>query len=308
MLDLLNNLLRTILLEGVTSLQDQVATVNEDQVRFQPPDEQWRSYVNNLQRNALNVYLLDLRENRKLRSNGRVRTVEEGMAYEEPAPIHLDCHYLISAQSPAMISEQVEPTLDEHILLYQAAAALIKLAPLNPGRVYPAGSAALDAWPERYRSHDLPTLLAPVEGFDKLAEFWSSMGAGSPWKPVFYLVVTLPVLFERLQAGALVTTRITEYRVTGQSQTAEILIQIGGQVLDATASPDVPLVGAWVRLETSAGDPLQTTTTNDLGQFSFTGLHSGAYRLNWRAVGFPEPAPRQIEVPSQSGEYDLRFI
>jgi hypothetical protein len=308
MLDLLNNLLRTILLENVAGLQDGSATVIEDQVGFQPPGEAWRTHVSNLQRNALNVYLVELRENPKLRSNGRVRTLEAGMVYEEPAPAHLDCHYLISAQSPAEVSQQVEPAIDEHLLLYQAAAALFNQAPLNPGRVYPEGSAALLAWPERYRFHDLPTLLAPAEGFDKLPEFWTSMGAGSPWKPVFHLVVTLPVLFERQQAGALVTTRITEYRMTGLPETAEVWIQIGGRVLDGTTSPEAPLAGAWVRLETETGGPLKTTTTDSLGQFTFAGLHAGAYRLSWRASGFPEPAPRPIEVPSQSGEYDLRFI
>jgi protocatechuate 3,4-dioxygenase beta subunit len=102
----------------------------------------------------------------------------------------------------------------------------------------------------------------------------------------------------------MVTTRITEYRHAGQAETAETWIQIGGRVLDAGA----PVPGAWVRLETPAGEPLQTTKTNGMGQFTFSGLQAGNYQLNWRAEGFPAPAaPRPIEVPSPTGGYDLSF-
>src|SRR5689334_3245941 len=105
MLNLLDNLLRAILMDGVPALQEvqqgqPPAAVSEDQVRFEPPDDQWRNYVRNtIQRNAFNVYLIDLRENRKLRSNERVRTFDQGFVYETPIPVRLDCHYLISAYS-----------------------------------------------------------------------------------------------------------------------------------------------------------------------------------------------------------------
>jgi hypothetical protein len=307
MLDLLNNLLREILLDGVAGL-NQPPGVTEDQVRFQPPDELWRSHVSNLQRNALNVYLVELRENRKLRSNGHMRSIEESIVYDEPAPSRLDCHYLISAQSPALVSQQVEPAIDENLLLYQAAEVLFNYLPLNPSKVYPTGSAALNAWPERTRDQDLPTVIAPPEGFERLPEFWNSMGAGNPWKPVIHLIVTLPVLKARQLTGTMVTTRITEYRVSGLPDTAEIHIQIGGRVLDTRAGTEVPLAGAWVRLETSSGEALKTTFTNELGQFTFLHLSAGDYQLNWRAAGYPELAPRLVTVPSPEGEYDLRFV
>jgi uncharacterized protein DUF4255/carboxypeptidase family protein len=230
MIDLLNNLIRQVLIEQIAEFTD------EAQIRFQPPDADWRTYVSNLTvggnpANALNIYLVDLRENRRLRSNERTRSVENGVVSEEPAPARLDCHYLISAWSPATVSPLIEPTLDEHALLYQASAVLFQQAPFNPSRVYPAGSAALNAWPARFRNHDLPATVLPVEGFNKLAEFWSGMGQGAVWKPAIYLVVTLPVALFVEIAGPMVTTRITEYRISGQPGTAEIWIQIGGQVL-----------------------------------------------------------------------------
>ena len=47
-------------------------------VRFQPPDEDWRNHIDDLTGNALNLYLADLRETRKLGSNQSqlVRTTE----------------------------------------------------------------------------------------------------------------------------------------------------------------------------------------------------------------------------------------
>ena len=74
---------------------------------------------------------------------------------------------------------------------------LFRHASFNPSRVYPAGSAALNAWPEPFRDVELPAMVLPVEGFNKLAEFWSGMGEGALWKPVLYLIVTLPVALLR---------------------------------------------------------------------------------------------------------------
>ncbi len=317
MLNLLDNLLRQILMNGVTSLRVQAPppaaplAVTEEQVRFQPPDANWQSYVDQLNvqsspASALNVYLVDLQENRKLRSNERVRVPQNGVVYAEPAPARLDCHYLISAWSREQGIQSLEPTLDEHAILYEATAVLMQNAPINPSRVYPAGSQALARW-GRFEDAELPTVVVPESGFPKLAEFWGTMGATHPWKPVLYLIVTIPVEMLRETAGPMVTTRITEYRQSHGSGDGEVLIQIAGHVLDAAANPPVPVGGAWVRLETPAGHPLQTTETNDRGRYTFERLQAGRYRLRWRAGARPEPAPRMIDVPSPTGEYDLRF-
>src|SRR5215468_776554 len=119
MLDHLDNLLRHLFMTQIPVLSD------EAQVRFQPPDEDWRSYVStNLTGNALNIYLAELRENRKLRSNERVQDVTNGMVSETPAPRRVDCHYLITAWSPAPVTPAVEPTVDEHALLYAVTGVL----------------------------------------------------------------------------------------------------------------------------------------------------------------------------------------
>lgn len=312
MLDLLDELLRKILMDGVAGLKAvpipsaPQPPVIKDQIGFGPPSDQWSKDVKNLHLNALNIYLVDLRENRKLRTNERDRKFDNGMVYADPAPTRLDCHYLISAWSPTDISPLTEPTLDEHHLLYEVEAVLMNAAPFNPSRVYPANSAPLNAWPLRFRDVDLPAVITPTEGFPKLAEFWGTMGPGHRWKPVVYLVVTIPVELLREIAGPMVTTRITEYRQTGKSETAEVWIQIGGQVWDTQVTPPGPPVlvaTAWVQLETIAGKMLQTTETDNDGRFTFSNLRSGQYQLHVRAIGKDAITP--IEVPSPTGEYDV---
>ena len=316
MINHLNNMLRRLLRFEVIGLRedptDPPETVDEQQINFQAPDQEWRSQVSNsATRHALNVYLFDLRENRKLRSNERVRFFDNGKVSEEPAPARVDCHYLITAWSPAIATPHIEPTVDEHILLYQATKALMNNAPLNASRIFPSTSPELTEGDRKYipdliREADLPTQILPVEGFPKLAEFWGTMGTNQSWKPGIYLVVTLPVAFEKEISGPMVTTRITEYRRTGHPETSEVLFQIGGHVLH----DDQPVAYAWVQLEDTGVDPLhdpqQTTETNELGRFTFGDLHGGSYRIRVRARGFGEII-REVYVPSPTGEYDLTF-
>lgn len=302
MINLLDNLLREILLRNVDGLTRE----RESQIGFQPPDEQWRNQVS-AEANLLNIYLVDLRENRKLRSNERVQTIENGFISETPVPARVDCHYLITAWSPAQ--PPMEGSIDEHGLLYQTASVLLRSDPLNPSQVYPPGSLPLSNWPEDFQTVDLPLSILPPEGFPKLSEFWQTMGEGARWKPVIYLIVTLPVALLQVSASPMVTTRITEYRRVNQLGEADVWIQIGGHVLDATVDPPVPLVNAWVQLENTDGDPLQTTLTDALGRFTFERLQPGDnYQLRWRAGARPEPAPRPITIPSPTGEYDLQFV
>jgi hypothetical protein len=302
MIQHLDNLLRHLFLAQVDDI------TGEDQVGFQPPDENWRGHVTNLQRNALNVYLVDLRENRQLRSNERVRTVQNGIVSETPVPRRVDCQYLITAWSPAEITPAVEPTLDEHALLGEVTGVLIRNESLIPREVY-APDPLPATFPPEVADAELPTVVLPGEGFPKLAEFWGTMGANHRWKPAVYLVVTIPVLLRTEIAGPMVTTRITKYRQTGKPETAEEWIQIGGHVLSTPLPPDntpQPVTGAWVRLETLTGEGLRTTETDPEGRFTFSALRAGRYRVRTRATGLGEIS-RDVDVPSPTGEYDLRF-
>jgi hypothetical protein len=301
-IDHLNNLLRHLFIRDIGDI------TSEAQVRFRPPDDDWRSEVVNLNAPALNVYLMELRENRKLRSNASARVGEvDGQVILQQAPARIDCQYFVTAWHPANAGPAVESTVDEHILLYQVVAVLMQNMPLNPSRIYTEGSVAWLSTPPPIRAADLPTQVLPVEGFPKLAEFWGTMGPNHRWKPGVLVTVTLPVVYAPQPGGPLVTTRVIEYRQRESMETVYLRYQIAGHVLDATGATPAPVKAAWVRLETLTGDAIATTVTNELGQFSIYDVHPGRYRFRWRAGQRQEPPVREVEVPSPTGEYDLIF-
>lgn len=296
-----DNLLRHILLTRVDELTE------ESQVQFAPPDDAWRAYVANLTDrdgapvNAVNIYLADLRENRALRSLHRAREVQGNVAVNVPAPRQMDCHYLATAWSPAVRTANIEPTLDEHALLYKVVGALMNAEPIVARRAYSPDPLPV-GFPDAIADAELPSVVLPVEGFPKIAEFWGTFGNVHPWRPMAYFVVTIPVILSKEVAGPMVTTRITEYRQSGSPGPGDVFIQIGGTVLGPGAQP---VANAWVRLERT-GAPVASATTEDNGRFTFGGLVSGTYVLRVRAQGFDE-ATRTVTVPSAGGNYDVQL-
>jgi hypothetical protein len=300
MIDDLNKVLRELFKSRVEGLRP--LPVTDQQIGFQPPDHDWRSHVVGLgTRTALNVYLVDLRENRKLRSNQRQAQFGDGIWQEDLAPHRVDCHYLISAWSPQ--SNHEDRTQAEHALIYDTLAVLLEYSPLNPSRVPGFAVGTIDPL---IQQADLPTQVALTEGFPKLGEFWGTMGTNHRWKPAIFFVVTLPVAKRTMIAGPMVTTRITEYRHTGRPETAEVWIQIGGHVLDTTVAPATPVAHARVQLADAGGQLLQEVDSDTAGRFTFGDLRAGSYQLEARATGF-NAVTRNIEVPSPTGEYDLRL-
>jgi hypothetical protein len=297
----LDAMLRTLMVREIPLAAD-------DQVSFRPPDDDWRTEVSNMQQLALNLYLVDLRENRKLRSNERVRVGEEfGQVIYQQAPARVDCHYLITAWSPVQPGPALEPTVDEHRLLYQAMAVLMNNLPLNPIRIYGAGDPILGTLPELF-TRDLPTQVLPVEGFIKQPEFWGTMGQDHRWRPAIYLIVTLPLALIVPPAGPMVTSPVARLDRTDRPGSPDQLFFVGGRVLDATQTPSVPLEDAWVQLSDANGRRLAASRTNPQGQFIFQVSEPGEYQLEWRAEGRPVPPPRDVIVPSATGEYDLVFV
>jgi hypothetical protein len=300
MIDVFDNLLRTLFLSRIDEIKD------EAQVRFQPPDDDWRTYVKNLSIagkhvNSLNVYLADLRENRTLRSNERVRDIQNFTVTDTPRPRRVDLHYLITAWSPATASASVEPTLDEHALLYKVTGTLMNGEPLIADNVY-APNPLPPGFPAAIAGVELPTHVLPVEGFPKIAEFWGTFGTIHPWKPMVYFVATLPVILSQEILGPIVTTRITEYRLQNSAAAGETEIAIGGTV---TAAGN-PVPGAWVRIEDLAATPIAVTASDDNGRFIFGGLQQGTFVIRVRAQGFSE-ATRTVAVPSPNGNYDVQL-
>jgi hypothetical protein len=302
-IDQLDILLRKLITSTVPGFS------SDDQVRFQPPDEDWRTYVKTTTiggnpANFLDLYLVDLRENRKLRDNSRIQTIQNGDVIETPAPRRVDCHYLISAWSPADITPAIEPTLDEHAILYEVAASLSLNDPLIPTQIYAPGPVP-PTFPPGFTDSEMPIALVPPEGFIKLAEFWGTMGEKHRWKPVVYLIVTLPILPTAWLAGPMVTTSFAEMLMTGVSVSAETMIQIGGTVSDSQVPPQ-PVASVWVELLTPLNVRVQLAQTDAQGHFTFLRVPPGPWQLRASSPGFTV-VTRPISVPSPTGEYDLQL-
>jgi hypothetical protein len=300
MLDYIDNMLRQLFVTKVLGITSPL------QVRFQPPDDDWRTYVSTLGQLALNVYLVEMKENREMRLSGRTRTVNGGSITETPLPRYVDVHYLITAWDPATPQPGVEPNIVEHGLLWDATSALMDADPLDPTEIY-APSLLPAGFPPIIAAAELPTTVLPPEGFGKHAEFWGTMpGNNNPWRPSVLLILTLPVTLLPYATYPMVTTRITEYDSPGGSG-QELWAEIGGTVSNATVFPAVPVAGASVTIFNSDGVQLAATTTDSNGRFIFNLLRPGNYQLHFAAQSFPIPPPRNITIPSPTGEYNLQF-
>jgi uncharacterized protein DUF4255/carboxypeptidase family protein len=305
MIDHLDNLLHRLFRNSIAEL------TSDAQIRFQPPDEDWRNLVPTITdgaghpANSLNVYLVDLRENRKLRTNEREKMVVGQDIFDVPPARRVDCHYLISAWSPVTVSPALDPTIDEHALLAEAARVLGAHDELNPVAIY-ALSKPPAAPPAAIAEERFPLTLLPVEGFPKYAEFWGTMGNRNRWKPCVYTVVTIPLKEAPMRSGPMVTTALFDTRMRDAPITSNTLMQFGGTVRASTALNAAPVAGAWVDLLTVAGVRRQLVRTDIDGRFLFVQVAEGSYQLRVSATGFGSVAS-QIDVPAPSGSYDMHF-
>lgn len=301
MIDALDEMIRTLLLDRVAALTDPL------QIRFEAPGPDWTAYLSDQSAGGdpllgVSCYPVELRENTMLRSNELVRRERGGMVFREPAPMRVDVHYLLSAWDSAAMSEALEPGLAEQKLLYAVLAALVHATPLNASRIHPAGSAALNAVPEAIRDSDLATRVVPAEGYPRLAEFWTSMGATIRWRPAIHLVVTLPVLLDADVVGEPVTTELVGYGID-DGAVVETRLTVGVQASRGAAA----VADAWIRLETPLGVAVREGRADADGRLVFADLAAGRYVLRARATGLTDPDPLTVNVPSASGGYRVRF-
>jgi hypothetical protein len=285
------------------------------QVGFEPPTDDWKQAVVAAGEERLNLYLHDVRENRKLRTNETHRTAQGGWTHEEPVPERLDCRYLITAWSPATaMPPMVEPTRDEHQLLADAAEVLLRYRELDidevyePGWAFPSNNTA-SSFP-LLAGHAMPVEVAVPDGGPGLAEFWSTMK--TPARPALHVTVTVPVFLLRSERDfPMVTTVVTDVHAIGAGTDPAPLHALGGQVARALPGGDLASVpGAWVQLLGISPPALQVVSrravTRGDGRFVFQRLRAGRYQLRAVAAGFGD-VPREVDLPSEMGEYDLVF-
>lgn len=306
MIDPVNEILRDLIQSRLPGL------AGPSQVAFAPPNDDWSQSVMTGGEERVNLYLYEIRENLKLRSNERTRVPENGWYREIREAARIDCHYLVTAWSPATFTPPVEPTRDEHVLLYSVLDLLMRNRPLVPALVYRPGmtipsSRTLNSVPAALRDDLLPLDAALPEGLRDQGDFWGTMKV--IWRPSIELVVTVPILLEQDEIETpMVTTLIGDYLQGQNDMTTEELLSIGGQVL--AGNPAASVGGAWVQIRGMAPPEIQAVNTRTIaqqdGRFVFSNLRAGQYHLRAVAAGVGDIG-RDVELPSITGEYDLRF-
>lgn len=240
-----------------------------DNFKFGAPDQ---NYVQSLPMGkSVNIYLVEINENRKLRGNERQRSQENGkpVFHESLYPAWIDAHFLISVWDTA--KDLNAKALSEQETLDSICSLLLAGDPFSPRIVYPgptekdlvsvetvrqqvrderlilgdppeiaaqAGDLAAiaerdriteqilaprHAWPKEFHEPGLPYRVMPPEGFPKLSEFWTTMGTGSPWKPLIYLVASIPVGLKPAFESPMVTTLATRIGQTANAPARELI-------------------------------------------------------------------------------------
>jgi hypothetical protein len=276
MIDELDDALRDLL------VRDLPITNNEVDIAFDQPTRDWAS---RLSRPTLNLFMHDMRENNRLRTQQPfLGNVISGMsATVSPNPVRLDVHYMVTAWAN-------DPG-DEHRLLGRTLMVLYRYLAL----------------PDEFRYGSLENLdfevlikVAQYDQRDIRREIWSMLD--NEMRPIIDLTVTLAVepfgewtvplvrqseisfaSFDGTSGnGAGMNTLDQFYRVSGMVHGVESVPHFSIQMLDYA----IPV----------------TIATN--GRYSIQNLRPGSYRLEvWTGEG--EPVVHTIEVPSPPAEYDI---
>jgi hypothetical protein len=230
---------------------------------------------------TIDLFLYDVRENTELRSNEQVVERRDHQSIIHPAPLRLNCSYLVTAWPAG----GAELALQEHRLLTQVLRALGQF-PTIPGQ-YLQGSLVGQDPP-------LPMVALHPDALKNLSEFWTSVG--NKLRASLTVTVTISVPMFADVPEFVVTTRTAAF-TPSQTGPPESLVQVGGRVLDPTAQA---VAGAIVDI-LDAG--LRETSDAD-GRFSFLRVPTGAHTLRAVASGF-QPKTQPLVVPGRPEDYEI---
>lgn len=237
-------------------------------------------------KNTLNCYLYDIQEDRDRRSPLPVIQRQADGVYERvQPPARIKLSYAITAWSPAEVTVGVFPALDEHSLLSEVLAALLR---------YPTLPADVLVGKLVGQIPDPPTTVVMPAGGTSSSDFWNAIGG--ELRPSLDYAMTISLAYQADIVGDLVRSAVIDY---GEG---EILHLVAGTVSGSAALAG-PVAAAWLRVDETGA----TYVTDGDGHFVIDRLVPGAYTLRVRAVGFQEHV-LAVDVPQPDGNYDMTLI
>lgn len=231
------------------------------------------------QKPTIDLFLYDLRENLELRSNEQEVDLVNGQAVTHPAPLRLNCSYLVTTWA----IQGVELPLQEQRLLAQVLQVLSRY-PTIPDNYLKGAMIGQDP--------PLPMVTLHPDALKNLAEFWSSLG--SKLRASLTVTVTISVPVYPDITDFIVTTHTTTY-APGASAPPDSLVHVGGRVLDGSGDG---VAGALVDVL----DAGLRQTTDDNGNFDFLEVLPGAHTIRAVAPGF-QPQSQPFTVPGRPEDY-----
>jgi hypothetical protein len=293
-------------------VQSRVATLaGPTQIGFAPPNADWRAAVVAAGEERLNLYLYDMRENMRLRTNEVTSVQQDDSIFENLPSPRLDCTYLLTAWSPVAVTPLLDPTREEHAILYKVLAVLMQFRPLDASDVYakpnPLGH-TLATVPPALRSNPLPLSVAAPDAVKEPTEFWTTMKVDS--RPALRLTVTIPVVLDEPDPEYPAVTTITgRYAQVDTFGSTDTVIAIGGRVLNT--ADQSPIEGAWVQIAGKNPPAIAAirhrVITGSDGRFIFSRLPRGSYQLRAVASGVGDKTSPVFDVPLSSGSYDVQL-
>ena len=259
--------------------------------------------------NANNVYLVDLSENRKFRSNERVRNFSNGVVTEEPAPVRMDFHYLVSAWSPAAVSRRSnQRSMSMRCFIRRSRCWYRTSRSIRRESIRPVRRRSMPG--PNLSQRRTPSRGLAGRGLQQAGRVLERHGSGVALEARY-----LPYRDRagcaadrsRRSDGDDANHRVPDHRSAGNRRGVDRLWRARARQHQSVAGWHARAGrGAWVELLTPGNEQLQLTRTNALGRFLFKDLRRGQYQIRVSAEGLGELF-RNIDVPSLTGEYDLQF-
>lgn len=278
--------------ELLTHQAETGGVLEQADISFSVPDEEWRSSIGTDLN--LNVYLYDIRENLELRSNERQLEYDaDGNAIQIIAPPRIDCAYIITAWDKSPVSGDDDKELLEHRLLSEVLYVLLN----NPKipEIYLQAS-LVDQQPM------LPMVSAQKGGLPEPVEFWNALG--SPLKPSINCVITISLTPAKTLTAARVKSMTMKKQQQDEPASTEVSVRVVGRVFSAS-DPAMGIKNALVEIIEL---DLKTTANVD-GFYGFSNIAYGAYTFSAGAAGYvSQQALLNVSRGLSEEHYDFQLV